>query len=74
MRVFVQLRRELSDGPVTCSLGIFNKHQANYAQARQNLIDHISRYSHTKGLDSVWFIQATSTAVALPESHDSTSC
>ncbi|WFU82143.1 hypothetical protein QA645_05170 [Bradyrhizobium sp. CIAT3101] len=44
-----------------------NKHKANYTQARQNLIDHISRYSHIKDvdLDSVWFIQAASTAEAL---------
>ena len=59
------VNRELSDGPVIWSVGIFSKYKANYAQARQNLIDHISRYSHTKGLDSVWFIQAASTAVAL---------
>ncbi len=37
-----------------------NKQKLNYAQARQNLIDHLSRYPHIKdpGLDSVWFIQS----------------
>ncbi|MGY3034284.1 hypothetical protein ACVIIV_003454 [Bradyrhizobium sp. USDA 4354] len=44
-----------------------NKHKPNYAQARQNLIDHMSRYPHIKdeGLDSVWFIQSASTADTL---------
>jgi hypothetical protein len=44
-----------------------NKQKANYAQARQNLIDHMSRYPHIKdpGLDSVWFIQSGSTAEAV---------
>jgi len=41
-----------------------NKARANYAQARQNLIDHLSRYDHKKdpGLDSVWFLSSNSTA------------
>lgn len=41
-----------------------NRHKANYADARQRLIEHISRYPHIKddGLDSVWFVQSNSTA------------
>ncbi len=48
-----------------------NRHKPNYAQARQNLVDHMSRYPHIKdeGLDSVWFIQSTSTADALDSGH-----
>lgn len=44
-----------------------NKQKANYNQARQNLIDHMSRYPYIKdpGLDSVWFIQSSSTADAV---------
>lgn len=41
-----------------------NKARANYAQVRQNLINHLSRYDHIKdpGLDSVWFLSSNSTA------------
>lgn len=41
-----------------------NKARSNYAQARQNLIDHLSRYDHIKdpGLDSVWFISSNASA------------
>jgi hypothetical protein len=41
-----------------------NKQKANYNQARQLLIQKLSEYSHTKdpGLDSVWFIQSSSSA------------
>lgn len=44
-----------------------NKDRANYAQARQNLVGHISSYSTASmmGLDSVWFVQASSTPDAL---------
>jgi hypothetical protein len=44
-----------------------NKQKSNYAQARQNLVDHLSRYQHIKdeGLDSVWFIQSTAAADAV---------
>ncbi|WOH78265.1 hypothetical protein RX327_20065 [Bradyrhizobium sp. BEA-2-5] len=44
-----------------------NRHRSNYADARQRLIDHMSRYPHIKdpGLDSVWFVQSTGTADAL---------
>lgn len=37
-----------------------NREQSNYAQARQNLIAHLSRYQHIKdpGLDSVWFVSS----------------
>jgi hypothetical protein len=44
-----------------------NKQKANYNQARQNLISHLSRYEHTKdpGLDSVWFISSASSAETL---------
>ncbi len=40
-----------------------NKQKPNYDKARQNLIDHLSRYEHIKdqGLDSVWFINSNST-------------
>ena len=46
-----------------------NRHKANYAQARQNLVDHLSRYPHIKdeGLDSVWFLQSSGTADALSD-------
>ncbi|WP_247412263.1 hypothetical protein [Bradyrhizobium sp. 23] len=55
------------------SMGVYlvtwdlNKQKSNYSQARQNLIDHMSRYPHVKdqGLDSVWFIQSASTADTL---------
>lgn len=41
-----------------------NKEKPNYAQARENLITHLSRYQHIKdrGLDSVWFISTDSSA------------
>ncbi|MBB3461200.1 hypothetical protein [Rhizobium sp. BK377] len=41
-----------------------NYQKANYNQARQNLIDHLSQYDHIKdpGLDSVWFISSSATA------------
>jgi hypothetical protein len=41
-----------------------NREKPNYAQARQNLVTHLSRYQHTKdsGLDSVWFISTDSSA------------
>jgi hypothetical protein len=41
-----------------------NKQKTNYALARQNLIDHLSRYDHIKdpGLDSVWFINSSASA------------
>ncbi|HEV2575131.1 MAG TPA: hypothetical protein VGU72_25580 [Beijerinckiaceae bacterium] len=41
-----------------------NKQKTNYAQARQNLIDHLTKYDHKKdpGLDSVWFISSTASA------------
>ncbi|QND70011.1 hypothetical protein [Tardiphaga robiniae] len=44
-----------------------DKQRTNYAQARQNLIEYLSRYSHIKdpGLDSVWFIQSSITVDAL---------
>jgi hypothetical protein len=44
-----------------------NKQKSNYNQARQNLIDHLSRYEHIKdqGLDSVWFISTTASADAI---------
>ncbi|MFK4538029.1 hypothetical protein ABIA00_006212 [Bradyrhizobium ottawaense] len=44
-----------------------NKQKSNYNQARQTLIDHLSRYNHIKdpGLDSVWFIQSSGTADAV---------
>ncbi|MEP9372566.1 hypothetical protein [Mesorhizobium sp. KR1-2] len=44
-----------------------NKQKTNYNQARQALIDHLSRYDHMKdpGLDSVWFISSTASADAL---------
>lgn len=44
-----------------------NRERHNYAQARQNLIEHLSRYEHIKdpGLDSVWFISSTATANAV---------
>jgi hypothetical protein len=43
-----------------------NKQKTNYNQARQNLIDHLSRYPYIKdpGLDWVCFIQSSSTADA----------
>jgi hypothetical protein len=35
-----------------------NKEKPNYAQARHELIAHLTRYQHIKdsGLDSVWFL------------------
>jgi hypothetical protein len=44
-----------------------NKQKSNYNQARQNLVDHLARYPHTKdpGLDSVWFIQSAAAADAI---------
>lgn len=41
-----------------------NKQKANYNQARQNLINHLSKYDHIKdpGLDSVWFIASGASA------------
>jgi hypothetical protein len=41
-----------------------NRAKPNYAQARQNLVDHLSRYHDIKdqGLDSVWFLQSNSSA------------
>jgi hypothetical protein len=44
-----------------------NRHKPNYAEARQRLIDHMSRYPHVKdpGLDSVWFIQSSGSATTL---------
>jgi hypothetical protein len=41
-----------------------NRAKPNYAQARQNLIDHLGRYQHIKdaGLDSVWFISTEQSA------------
>ena len=44
-----------------------NRQKANYSDARQRLIDHLSRYEHTKdeGLDSVWFLSSALSADAL---------
>jgi hypothetical protein len=41
-----------------------NREKPNYAQARQNLITHLSRYQHIKdpGLDSVWFLSSDASA------------
>lgn len=41
-----------------------NKQRTNYNQARQNLIELLSRYEHIKdpGLDSVWFISSALSA------------
>lgn len=46
-----------------------NKQKANYSQARQNLIELLSRYEHIKdpGLDSVWFISSALSANELDE-------
>ncbi len=44
-----------------------NRERQNYAQARQNLIAHLSKYDHIKdpGLDSVWFISSSASADGL---------
>ena len=44
-----------------------NRERQNYAQARQNLITHLSKYDHIRdaGLDSVWFISSNGTADGL---------
>lgn len=44
-----------------------NKKRQNYDQARQVLIDFMSKYPHVKddGLDSVWFIQSPAKAEAV---------
>ncbi|RJF69607.1 hypothetical protein [Rhodopseudomonas palustris] len=44
-----------------------NKQKLNYAQARQALIDHLSRYPHIydQGLDSVWFLETSASADTL---------
>jgi len=41
-----------------------NREKPNYNQARDRLIQHLSRYQHIKdpGLDSVWFVSSTSSA------------
>lgn len=46
-----------------------NRERQNYTQARQNLINHLSRYEHIKdpGLDSVWFISSTASANAVSD-------
>lgn len=46
-----------------------NRQRQNYAQARETLINHLSRYEHIKdpGLDSVWFISSTASAYAVSD-------
>jgi hypothetical protein len=47
-----------------------NKKRADYAAARQKLVEHMSRYQHIKdpGLDSVWFISSDLSANGLEAS------
>lgn len=44
-----------------------NQEKPNYSQARTTFINHLQRYPHIKdpGLDSVWFIQASTNADSL---------